>query len=77
MGWWQHFRLLLAYCIWQKPNVHGGYFEGALCQRLMYRLACLGFDDTVPTKGELDVLSAQCREKQIRVLLSPGLHPRQ
>src|SRR5271165_634354 len=47
MSWWDHVRLLWAYIIRQKPNVHGGYFEGDLCKQIIYRLACLGFDDTL------------------------------
>jgi hypothetical protein len=77
LTWWQNFRLLFSYLIRQKPDVHGGYFEGELSQRLMYRLACLGFAGTVPNSDELAALDQKCREKQIRVLLSPGLRPGQ
>jgi len=73
MHWWSHLHLLLSYLIWQKPNVHGGYFEGALSQQLIYRLACLGYRDTVAAYGGLPQFSAACSEKQVRVLLSPLL----
>jgi hypothetical protein len=77
MGTWRHFKLLLAYCLChQKPDVHCGYFKGALSQRLIYRLACLGYRDTVAAFGGLSALSAECKEKQIRVLFSPGLTAR-
>ena len=73
MSWCQHLKLLAAYCIWQKPDVHGGYFKGALSQRLIYRLAYLGYLDTVTAFGGLSSLSAACNERQIRVLFSPRL----
>jgi hypothetical protein len=52
---------------------HGGYFEGVLSQQLIYRLACLGYQDTVAAYGSEDALSQMCRDKQIRGLLSPQL----
>jgi hypothetical protein len=73
MRWWQHVHLLWSYVVAQKPNVHGGYFEGELCAQLMYRLACIGFDDTLLAYGGGDLLSEQCERKQIRVLWSPQL----
>jgi hypothetical protein len=56
--------------------MHGGYFEGRLSQRLIYRLACLGVQDTVVSFNGLDQLSRECKEKQIRMLLSPKVRPR-
>jgi hypothetical protein len=74
MSFGSHLRLLAAYLMCgQKPNVHGGYFEGMLSQRLIYRLACLGFDDTVTAFGDKAALAGECESKQIRVLLSPVL----
>jgi pimeloyl-ACP methyl ester carboxylesterase len=68
----QHLRLLLAaYVFPGKPDVHGGYFEGELCQQLMYRLACLGFRDTVAAFNGPGSLIGECKKKQIRMLLSP------
>jgi hypothetical protein len=55
--------------------MHGGYFEGRLCQRLIYRLACLGVQDTVASFNGLDQLSRECEGKQIRMLLSPTVRP--
>jgi hypothetical protein len=66
-------RLLWAYCFRQNPNVHGGYFEGNLCRQIIYRLACLGFDDTVTAYDGLVAFSNECKKKQIKVLLSPIL----
>jgi hypothetical protein len=74
MNWHQHLRLLWTYLRTMKPNVHAGYFEGLLSQQLIYRLACLGYADTIAAYGGLQVLSDACQDKQIRVLLSPGLH---
>jgi pimeloyl-ACP methyl ester carboxylesterase len=74
MRWYSHLHLLLAYVFChQKPNVHGGYFEGARCQQLIYRLACLGYDGTEAAYGGEPSLAKACAEKQIRVLISPML----
>jgi hypothetical protein len=74
LRWYSHLWLLLAYVFrGQKPNVHGGYFEGLLSQQLIYRLACLGYDDTVAAYGGLATMGTNCERQQIRVLLSPGL----
>ena len=71
--WYSHLHLLFAYLILQKPNVHGGYFYGALSEQLMFRLACLGFQGAVVAYRGLPELSDQCEKKQIRVLLSKDL----
>jgi pimeloyl-ACP methyl ester carboxylesterase len=74
LRWFSHLYLLLAYVAYrQKPNVHGGYFEGVLSQRLIYRLACLGFDDTIAAFNGEAAFRRECEKKQIRVLLSPSL----
>lgn len=73
LSWYSHSHLLYAYLIKLKPNVHGGYFEGLLSQQLIYRLACLGFDNTVGAYGGPEALSEACKQKQIRVLISPLL----
>ena len=73
MNWRQHLCLLKSY-VWDgEPDVHAGYFQGLLSQQLIYRLACLGYHGTVAAYGGQPQLSQACREKQIRVLLSPGL----
>jgi hypothetical protein len=77
LRWYSHLHLLYAYLIHrQKPNVHGGYFEGLLSQQLIYRLACLGYEDTVTAYGGDAALSQACEAKQIRGLLSPLLSAR-
>src|SRR3984893_9080511 len=44
LRWYSHLYLLIVYVFnHQKPNVHGGYFEGLLSQQLIYRLVCLGY----------------------------------
>ncbi len=74
MRWWSHVRLLIAYVVrHQNPDVHGGYFKGALSQQLIFRLACLGFHGTAAAFGGVATMSAQCEAKQIRALLSPLL----
>lgn len=73
MNWRQHLCLLKSY-VWDgEPDVHAGYFQGLLSQQLIYRLTCLGYHGTVAAYGGQPQLSQACREKQIRVLLSPGL----
>ncbi len=77
LPWYSHLHLLLAYVFChQKPNVHGGYFEGALAQQLIYRLACLGYDGTEAAYGGTASLAKTCEDKQIRVLISPLLAAR-
>jgi hypothetical protein len=78
LSWYSHLHLLYAYLAHhQRPNVHGGYFEGLLSQQLIYRLACLGYRETVTAYGSEAAMSQACREKQIRALLSPNLTARQ
>jgi esterase/lipase superfamily enzyme len=77
LRWYSHLHLLFAYVArHQKPNVHGGYFQGALSQALIYRLACLGYQDTIKAYHSEAKLSETCAEKQIRVLVSPRLRAR-
>jgi pimeloyl-ACP methyl ester carboxylesterase len=74
LRWYSHQHLLIAYVFrHQKPNVHGGYFQGALSQQLIYRLACLGYRATVAAYGDEALFGRACEEKQIRVLVSPAL----
>src|SRR6266850_5273409 len=74
LRWYSHLYLLLAYVIrGQKPNVHGGYFEGLFSQQLIYRLACLGYNGTVAAYGSEVALGKACEQKQIRMLVSPRL----
>src|SRR6267142_1760855 len=77
LRWYSHLYLLLAYVIrGEKPNVHGGYFEGLLSQQLIYRLACLGYSGTVAAFGDEVALGKACEQKQIRMLVSPRLWTR-
>ena len=74
LRWYSHLWLLLVYLVnHQRPNVHGGYFEGLLSQELIYRLACLGYDGTVAAYGSEAALGTACEQKQIRMLVSPEL----
>jgi pimeloyl-ACP methyl ester carboxylesterase len=71
--WYSHLHLLIVYLTRRRPNVHGGYFEGVLSQQLIYRLACLGYSDTIKSYGTEERLGEICKEKKIRVLISPKL----
>jgi PASTA domain len=73
LRWFSHLHLLFAYLFRHRPNVHAGYFEGLLSQQLMYRLACLGYRDTVTAYGGEGLLSQACEDKHIRALVSPWL----
>jgi len=76
----EYARLLLRY-LFLSPNepkskyvnVHGGYFYGQTTKGLIYRLACLGYDDTVAVYGGEAAIFAKCNEHQIRVLISRRL----
>ena len=77
LSWYSHLHLLYAYLFHhQRPNVHGGYFEGLLSQQLIYRLACLGYEDTVKAYGSDAAMWQACEAKQIRGLPSPLLGAR-
>ncbi len=70
---WAQLKLLILY-VRGKVDVHGGYFDGAVAQRLIYRLGCLGFDNSVTAYGNEDAMVAECASHQIRVMLSGRLH---
>jgi PASTA domain len=75
LPFYSHLFLLLCYLLNNKrPNVHNGYFEGLLSQQLMYRLACLGYDETIRAYGGEPAMGTACERKRIRVLVSPNLH---
>jgi len=71
--WHAHLHLLFVYLFTQRPNVHAGYFQGLLSQQLIYRLACLGYTDTIIAYGSGQELGEKCKEKKIRLLVSPEL----
>jgi len=75
LRWYSHLLLLLCYFLNKKgPDVHDGYFHGLLSQQLIYRLACLGYDETVRGYGGEPAMGAACERRRIRVLVSPKLH---
>jgi hypothetical protein len=75
LPWYAHLQLLRGYLRHPaRPNVHGGYFEGTVSQKLIYRLACLGYEATRNSLLSEGGLGKICADKQIRVLLSPSLH---
>jgi len=71
----EHVRLLLLYALGGKNsiNVHGGYFDGAVTQWLIYRLACLGFQGAAQAYGDERQLLEVCEHHQIRVMFSERL----
>jgi hypothetical protein len=72
---WAQLKLLILYIL-GRVDVHGGYFDGAVTQRLIYRLACLGFDGSLEAYGGEDAMLAECVDHQIRVMLSERLQTR-
>jgi hypothetical protein len=72
---WRQLKLLILYIL-GRVDVHGGYFDGAVTQRLIYRLACLGYDRSVGAYGNRDAMLAECAEHQIRVMPSERLRTR-
>jgi pimeloyl-ACP methyl ester carboxylesterase len=71
----EQLRLLTLYVL-GRVDVHGGYFDGPVAQRLIYRLACLGFDKSLGEYGDEDAMLAECADHQIRVMLSDRLRTR-
>ena len=78
--WYEHLWLLFRcspFCPASKRiNVHGGYFDGPTTQRLIYRLACLGFEDTAKAFGGEEQMMNTCAARQIRVMPSARLNTR-
>jgi hypothetical protein len=68
----EHIKLLLLYLL-SRIDIHGGYFDGAVTQKLIYRLACLGFTGTAAAYGSEESLLNECAQHQIRVLRSDRL----
>ncbi|MGB5973897.1 MAG: hypothetical protein WBG38_11290, partial [Nodosilinea sp.] len=72
---WDYALLTLDYAR-GKRDVHGGYFEGNVSQKLLYRLAFLGFETyskTLNTEPQvaLSELHLICQKHQIQGYLSP------
>lgn len=65
--------------LWQffsgKIDCHSGYYKGAVAQRLIYRLACLGFDEAVKAYGDEPALYKELADHQIRMVKSVRLGP--
>jgi hypothetical protein len=72
---WAQLKLLVLY-VRGQVDVHGGYFDGAATQYLIYRLACLGFDNSLKAYRGEDAMLAECAGHQIRVMLSDRLRAR-
>ena len=69
---YEHIKLLILY-VASRIDIHGGYFDGAVTQRLIYRLACLGFAGTAAAYGSQESLLDECAGHQIRVMPSERL----
>jgi len=79
--YFEHIKLLWKYASPLVPaneyiDVHGGYFKGAATQRLIYRLACLGFDRAKQAYGGEPAMLDECSKHQIRIMLSRRLDER-
>ena len=68
----EHIKLLLLYLL-SRIDIHGGYFGGAVTQKLIYRLACLGFTGTAAAYGGKESLLNECAQHQIWVMPSGRL----
>jgi hypothetical protein len=65
-----HFRLLLCYIVRPRiHDVHGGYFRSEFLSTLIYRLACIGYNDTEHAYGGIVSMDNKCRIYQIKALL--------
>ena len=76
--YWEDLRLLGRYLLPAHArnyiNVHGGYFDGGATRRLIYRLACLGYDATLKAYEDDGMkMSQACSEHQIRFMVSKRL----
>jgi hypothetical protein len=69
---YEHIKLLILYVL-SWIDIHGGYFDGTVTQRLIYRLACLGFAGTAAAYGNIESLLDECAQHQIRVMPSERL----
>jgi hypothetical protein len=69
---YEHIKLLILY-VASRIDIHGGYFDGPVTQRLIYRLACLGFTGTAAAYGSKESLLNECAQHQIRVMPSERL----
>jgi hypothetical protein len=65
---WDHLRLLISYAWKRSPDVHGGYFRSDFVSCLLYRLVCLGYNDTEAAYDGFDGLNTACRTHQIKAL---------
>ena len=70
-----HLWLMARYVLrWASIDVHGGYFKGTVTQKLIFRLACLGYAGSVAAYGtEQTTLPEECQKHQIRLLRSKRL----
>jgi hypothetical protein len=69
---YEHVKLLILYVL-SRIDIHGGYFDGAVSQRLIYRLACIGYTGTAAAYGNVESLLNDCSQHQIRVMPSERL----
>ncbi len=72
LSYFQHIRLLWRY-LQNRVDVHGGYFDGEVSQRLIYRLACLGWEGAVAAYDDRDAMMKECDDHGIRAMLSKRL----
>jgi pimeloyl-ACP methyl ester carboxylesterase len=58
----------LWYYVTGKCDVHSGYFASDFAGSLIYRFACIGYQETEQAYGDGTTFSAVCREHQIKAL---------
>jgi hypothetical protein len=67
------------YLLWlyvrHKIDCHSGYYQGVVTQRLIYRLACLGFDEVKKAYDDETDLFKELADHQIRMVKSHRLGP--
>ncbi len=71
---YNHLLLLLRYllppesCL--RVDVHGGYFRSPFLSKLIYRLACLGYEKTKEAYGGETQMNEECSKHQVKALLA-------
>ncbi|WGJ13336.1 alpha/beta hydrolase [Methylocapsa sp. D3K7] len=70
IGHTKHLWLLIRYLWNRKPDVHGGYFRSRFLSELIFRLACIGRNDTIKAYGGEAELDKECKTRQVKVLFN-------
>lgn len=65
----EHLLLLVAYIVGGHPDVHSGYFRSDFVKLLIYRLSCLGLNQTLQAYRGRAAFEAECRTHQLKIML--------